>query len=212
MRALYWTGVFLLMALVTHLAQVLLAPRLGARDWMREMAEELGENRLRVLKGEQVRRILRNPADVAIHAACPLSLARRDVILQGQAPRGLWILTVYSPHGDVLYSISDRYLPPGALHIRFQLRQVDRARGEIALPRLQARRLAVPLSTRRALLLLEAWPWHPGQRELLRRQLADLRCAPAPRAGTPALRGRERGEEGGAASAAEVRPRPRPHR
>ena len=209
MRMIYWTGVFLLMALVTHLAQVLLAPRLGARDWMREMGGELGENRLRVLTNEQVRRILRNPADVTIHAACLLSLAQRDVILRGRAPRGMWILTVYSPRGDVLYSISDRYIPPGVLHIRFLLRQVDRMKGEIALPRLQARRMAVPLSTQRALLLLEAWPWHPGQRALLRRQLASLQCAPVPRMEAPALRG---GKGDSAAFPARVLPRPRPPR
>ncbi len=172
---------FLLMALVTHLAYVLFAPRMGAQARMHEAAVELGENRLRLLSPEQVRRFVRHPLDTSVHAACMLSLAEHDVILQGQPVRGLWMLTIYGEGGDVLYTISDRHVPPGSFHIRFQLRQASEDKGEIALPKLLASRMVVPLQARRALLLLEAWPWHPGQRDSLRLQVERLRCAPVAR-------------------------------
>ncbi len=207
MRLLYWTGMFVLMALVTHLAYVLFAPRLGARAWMREVTERLDENRLHMLSSDLLRRVVRHPTDTTVYAACLMALAERDVILRGGALRGLWMLTVHAPSGDVIYTISDRHLPPGPLHVRFQLARVDAGKGEIALPRLEGRTMVVPLAASRALMLLEAWPWHPGQRDVLRAQVAGLQCVPAARARVP--RATPDTAATAASSANTVRPRPR---
>ena len=212
MRLLYWTAMFLLMTLVTHVAYVLFAPRLGARALVREMRVELDEGRLHMLSPQTLKRIVRHPVDTTIYAACMLSLEERDAILRGASLRGLWMLTVYSERGDVIYTISDRHVPPGPLHIRFELKQVDEQKGEIALPKLEERRMVVPLDARHALLLLEAWPWHPGQYEVLRAQVAALKCEPAPE---PRQLRPEQSTETDAASAGTpsvVLPRPRPEK
>ncbi len=181
-RGLYWLGIFLLAALVAHLSYVLLAPRQAASAMMKQVRQSMGANSFHALSGVLLRRFVRHPLPEAGYGACLLDVSETPVRLKGPDLRTPWALTVYSPRGDVIYAITDRHVPAGALDVRFEYREVDRASGEIALPKLRGRTMVVPLSVKRALMLLEAWPWHPGQEPLLRSRMKVLTCTAMPRA------------------------------
>lgn len=185
-RALYWLGIFALSALVAHLAHVLISPRQEARSMMLQVQQRMGANAFHPLSGEVLRRFVGHPLAEAAYGACLLDVQETPVALKGPDLRSLWALTVYSPRGDVIYAITDRHLPPGPLDIRFEYRELDRASGEIALPRLRGKTMVVPLAVKQALLLLEAWPWHPGQAPMLQQRMKALTCAAQPGAARPA--------------------------
>ena len=175
-RIFYWLGVFLLAALVSHLAYTLFMPGYEARALVSQLARDLRANSFHPLQGAALRRLVRHPLPDAAYGACLLDLAPdRTVALQGPALRTLWALTLHSERGDVIYAITDRHVPEGRLNVRFQYRP-PRTAGEVILPKLRKAELVVPLAHRRAVLVLEAFPWHPGQRQLLRELLGKLRC------------------------------------
>ena len=186
-RVVQFLGLFLLAALVAHLAYVLLLPPLAANALIGDMRRTLGENVFRLLDAEQLRRIVRHPVPEAVYGACVLRLDERPVVLAGPDMRTMWALTVYSGRGDVVYAVNDRLVPEGRLRVLFEYRRLDSDLGEIALPKLEGRTLVLPLQRPVAFMLLEAWPWHPGQAALLRRLMQRLRCRPvAARAPAPA--------------------------
>ena len=175
-RVLYWLATFLLSAVVAHLAYVLFIPRQEARAMMAQVQRRMGANAFHPLSGRALRRFVRHPLPEAAYGACLLDVGDAPVALKGPELRTLWALTVYSPRGDVIYAITDRHVPAGALNVRFEYRKVDKSSGEIALPRLQGKTMVVPLPEKQALALLEAWPWHPGQTPLLKKRLRALSC------------------------------------
>ena len=180
-RVLYWLGVFVLSAVVAHLSYVLFAPRQAASALMQQMQRDMGANRFHALSGGRLRRLVRYPLPEAAYGACLVDVSEASVQLEGPDLRTPWALTVYSPRGDVIYAITDRHVPAGPLEVRFEYRKVDRASGEIALPKLRGRTMVVPLSVKEALMLLEAWPWHPGQEQLLQERMKALTCSALPR-------------------------------
>lgn len=180
-RTLYWLGIFLLSAVVSHLAYVLFAPRQAASAMILQVQQRMGANNFHLLTGPLLRRFVRHPLPEATYGACLLDLQDAPVALKGMDLRTQWALTVYAPRGDVIYAITDRHVPAGSLDVRFEYRGMGE--GEIALPKLQGKTMVVPLSVKQALVLLEAWPWHPGQAPLLARRIRALTCTAMP--GTP---------------------------
>ena len=176
MRLLNWVSMFLLSALVAHLAHVLFSPRQAANAMMHQMQQRMGANSFAVLSGAALRRVVRHPLADAAYGACLVDVSGQPVHLRGPNLRTLWALTVYSPRGDVIYAVTDRHVPAGPLDVRFEYRQLDRGNGEIALPKLRGKTMVVPLDVKQALVLLEAWPWHPGQVPLLQARMKRLTC------------------------------------
>ena len=190
-RLFYWLGIFVLTTLVAHLAYVLFLPKYEARALIREMRQRAGVNTFQTLSGAPLRRLVRHPLPDAAYGMCVLELdTQRAVTFQGPDLRALWALTVHSRRGDVIYAITDRHVPPGPVSVRFDYRP-PADDGEIALPRLARGTMVVPLQVRRAVLVLEVFPYHPGQRRLVRELVKKMRCrehkiaAPTPAAGTP---------------------------
>ncbi len=169
-------GLFLAAALVAHLAYVLLLPRMAANALLAELHQDLGGNVFHRLDGKWLRRIVRHPVPEAAYGVCVLQLKDHPVELTGPDLRSQWAVTVYSPRGDVVYAINDRLVPEGDVRIRFEYRALDSSMGEIALPKLKEKTLVLPLQQASALMLLEAWPWHPGQTPLVHRLMKRLRC------------------------------------
>ncbi len=178
-RIFYWLGVFVLGAVVAHLSFVLFMPRHEARALQAELLRDLGGNSFHVLQGTLLRRLVRHPLPDASYGVCVLDLdSDRGVSLQGPDLRTLWALTIYSPRGDVIYAITDRHVPQGMLNVRFKYHSA--AGGKVALPRLRGKALVVPLTVSRAILVMEAYPWHPGQVKLVRQLLEQMRCTSSP--------------------------------
>ena len=186
-RAFYWAGVFLLAAVVAHLAYVLFAPQQAASAMMQQVQQRVGVNRFQPLAGGLLRRFVRHPLPEGAYGACLMDLREAPVLLKGPDLRTLWALTVYSPRGDVIYAITDRHVPAGPLQVRFEYREVDRGSGEIALPKLHGKTMVVPLDVKRALLLVEAWPWHPGQAPMLKTRVKALTCSAMSQAASTAV-------------------------
>lgn len=175
-RVFQFLGLFLLAALVAHLAYVLLLPPMAAKAIIHDLRRELGENSFQPLSGEKLWRIVRHPVPEAAYGGCVLRLDERPVVLTGPDLRSLWTITVYSPRGDVVYAVNDRLVPEGGLRIRFEYRELDADVGEIALPKLENRTLVLPLQQDSVLMLLEVWPWHPGQTMLVQGLMKRLQC------------------------------------
>ena len=191
-RLFQLAGLFLATVLVTHLTYVLLLPRMAAGSLLTDLRRDLGRNAFHRLDEKWLRRIVRYPVPEAAYGACLLQLDDRPVMLTGPDLRTQWAITVYSSRGDVVYAVNDRLVPEGSLRIRFEYRELDTSGGEIALPKLEERTLILPLQQASALMLLEAWPWHPGQTPLLRRLMDRLQCRPVsvarpPRPGESAM-------------------------
>lgn len=177
-RLFQFLGIFLLAALVAHLAYVLLLPPLAANALIADLRQALGENAFQVLDNRILRRIVRHPVAEAAYGACVLQLNEKSVILSGPDLRTMWAITVYSPRGDVIYAVNDRLVPEGRMRIRFDYRKLKTGQGEIALPKLEKRTLVLPLQHATALMLLEVWPWHPGQTDLVHQLVRHVRCLP----------------------------------
>ena len=175
-RLFQFLGIFLLAALVAHLAYVLLLPPRAANALITDLRQALGENAFQVLNDRTLRRIVRHPVAEATYGACVLRLDEKSVVLTGPDLRTMWAITVYSPRGDVIYAVNDRLVPEGQLRVRFEYRKLKTSRGEIALPKLEGRTLILPLQHATALMLLEVWPWHPGQTDLVRQLVHHMRC------------------------------------
>lgn len=205
-RAFQFLGLFLLAALVAHLAYVLVLPPMAAHALLDDVRGALGENLFRPLDKKLLRRIVRHPVPEAVYGACVLQLEERPVMFTGPDLRTMWSITVYSPYGNVVYAVSDRSVPQGTLRIRFEYREVDAEIGEIALPKLDKKTLVLPLQHTSALMLLEAWPWHPGQSPLLTQLMQHLRCRPIALQEIPSV------QPAPSSNQAVPIPRPRPRR
>lgn len=177
-RLFQFLGIFLLAALVAHLAYVLLLPPRAANALIADLRKALGENTFQVLDDRALQRIVRHPVAEATYGACVLRLHEKSVVLTGPDLRTMWAITVYSPRGDVIYAVNDRLVPEGRLRIRFEYRERKTGRGTIALPKLEGGTLILPLQHASALLLLEVWPWHPGLADLVRQLVRHVRCLP----------------------------------
>ena len=202
--------VFLLAALSVHMAYVLFVPNRAMDAAFARVMELLPPHRMHEPHGEILKRLVRHPLPEARYAACAFDLREQVLVVRGEPLRTPWFLAVYSPRGGVAYAISNRHVPPGEVHIRFEpISRADEEQGNIRLARVEGKMLRVPLNLRRGVLVLEALPWHPGQREILKERMKKLTCrvlgmpAPEQEQGTAK-------EDGGGATASRPTPRPRP--
>ncbi len=182
-RLFHWLGIFIFAALVTHLSYVLFLPKYEAHALIREMRAVAGANTFTPITGSVLRRLVRHPLPDAAYGMCELELSEKTaVLLRGPDLRAMWALTVYSPRNDVIYAITDRHVPAGSMRVRFEYRP-PASPGEVVLPRLADGTMVVPLRVKQALLVLEIYPRHPGQRPMMRALVEKLRCGerkPAP--------------------------------
>ncbi|GEM_PF-3473134 len=207
MRLFYWIGVFLLGAVVAHLVFVLIMPKYEARALVGRLHQQLGVNAFTPLQGPLLRRLVRHPLPDATYGACVLDISTQQAtILRGPALRAPWALTVHSPRGDVIYAITDRHVPAGTIDIRFEHRP-PAENGIIALPRMQQRQLVVPLTVPRAVMVLEVFPWHPGQVRLVRDLVSELQCRSVPLASDAGAAGAAANRAGNATTATDAQPR-----
>ncbi len=168
----FWLLVIALLAVTAHISYVLFLPRLEMRNMM-EALKAGGVNTFRVYSSSRPEPLTGRPLKRMIYGGCLIEPGSGRVEMTAEIPRGYWSVTVYSPSGNVVYTLNDRHADVKRLNIVFRKAQPEKSEEE-AMPRLREGKLLVPIRSRRVVALVQAYVAHPGMR---RRALAGLRAS-----------------------------------
>jgi uncharacterized membrane protein len=106
--ALFWMAVALLIAAVSHLSYVLIAPSFAMQRLMGGSTEATQVNRFVLLDPAEQVRLLGETASEAISGKCIFDIRRGELSVAAEMPDTFWSLTLYSDRGTDLYTINDR--------------------------------------------------------------------------------------------------------
>ena len=174
MTKTFWVVITVLLAIVVHVSYVLFTPRWEMRGRMNRLAD--GRiNSFRVYPGDDLPALTRRPLKYMLYGGCVIEPGDGAVEMMARIPRAYWSVTVYSPAGDVVYTLNDRHADVDKLAIVFRKKQ-DAADGGIQAPRLRAGKLIVPLDDSRVLAVVQAYVRHPGMRQRIMEQLKASSC------------------------------------
>ena len=174
MSKTFWLTITVLLAIAVHASYVLFTPRMEMRARMQRLAGGKA-NAFRVYSGEDLAALTKKPLKYMLYGGCLIDTDEGAVEMSARIPRGFWSVTVYSPSGDVVYTLNDRHADLDKLAIVFRKKQSG-ADGEIQAPRLRGGKLMVPLDSSRALAVVQAYVWHPGMRQRVSEQLNASSC------------------------------------
>ena len=104
-RLVSWGVVFLLFTAITHLGYVLFAPRYQMGLIMRKAVDIAAINTLAVLDGRQQAGLFPADTPAELRAICPFDLAGGEIALTGVMPKTPWMLSIYSPRGEMVYAL-----------------------------------------------------------------------------------------------------------
>lgn len=105
-RLAFWAVVFLLSAVITHLAYVLFGPRYQMASLMRQTVAMAPLNSLAVLDKAQQRVLFPDDSGAELRAVCPFDLSTGDLTLKAMMPDTQWAIAVYSSRGELIYSLT----------------------------------------------------------------------------------------------------------
>ena len=105
---LYWTAVALLIAAVSHLSYVLIAPSLAMQRLIGDPGEAAEVNRFVLLEPAEQVRLLGETASEAVSGKCVFDIRKGELSVAAELPDTFWTLTLYSDRGNDLYTINDR--------------------------------------------------------------------------------------------------------
>jgi uncharacterized membrane protein len=109
MRAwLYWIAVALLIAAVSHLSYVLIAPSFAMQRLMGGSREGGQVNRFVLLDAAEQMRLLGETGTEALSGKCVFDISKGELSVAAEMPDTFWSLTLYSDKGADLYTINDR--------------------------------------------------------------------------------------------------------
>lgn len=104
----FWIFVFILMAVASHLGFVLFAPRLAGSTNFQSLSAVIGTNKIQSLSEEQALLLSLSSDRELVHAVCAYDLSSGPVELSAMLPDRYWSVSVYTPTGDVIYTLNDR--------------------------------------------------------------------------------------------------------
>lgn len=107
MRLTYWCAVALFTAVACHAAFILFAPAYSLDRSILRLASGTGTNSFFILPQEAQRRLLPGYPAQSVVGICAFDVSSSDVTLNANLPDGFWTLTIYSNHGDVIYSANN---------------------------------------------------------------------------------------------------------
>ncbi len=173
---LFWPGVALLVAVMAHVAYVLFMPRLDMRERLDALARlSPAADAFHVLEGREVALLARTPLRHMLQGVCVIEPGDGQVEMIARLPGSYWSLTVYSDAGDVIYTLNDRHVDADRLSVIFRMRK-ETPSGLPEVPRLREGKLVVPLSSERALAVLQAYVDVPGLRRRILRTFSSSTC------------------------------------
>jgi uncharacterized membrane protein len=106
-RILYWALTVLCIAVAVHVGLVIFWPRHEMNQRIDLASATNGVNALTV-GGPNAGSILGYHAGDAAYAFCPFDLKDGKLVFDALMPATLWSLTIYSAHGNNLYSVNSR--------------------------------------------------------------------------------------------------------
>lgn len=116
---LFWFSVFLVAAIVVHLAYVLFLPGYRMGRIIAEAEAATGINRLAVLPDTAQRQIFGYAQGFAV-AVCPFDLTDGPARLEAIFPAVPWSLAIYSERGVPVYAVDDRQAGADRFSLRIQ--------------------------------------------------------------------------------------------
>lgn len=181
MRGLYWIVMTLLLAVVVHISYVLFVPRAAMGDAMESMEKAAGgRNVFRVLEGAQAGILTSRPMKYMHYGGCVAEPGNGRVEVSTRSTGGYWSLSIYSPSGNVIYTLNDRHADMSDIVV--VLRPATEEDGALATPRLSEGRLLVPLREKRVLVVFSAYESHPGMGRRISEIMSASRCRHFPAA------------------------------
>lgn len=137
--ALFWMAVASLIAAVSHLSYVLIAPSFAMHRLMG--GEAIQVNHFVLLEPAEQIRLLGETASEAISGKCLFDISSGELSVAAEMPDTFWSLTLYSDRGTDLYTINDRQAgidafkltvkrAPGILDLLSRDQSESRARGD----------------------------------------------------------------------------------
>ena len=173
-----WAMAVIVIAGITHLASILMMPRLAPRDAYARMEAMVPLHRTTLLPRSDDPKAGDPFDDPALaRAVCRYDLSRGPLRLRASlAPDSLMLLSFHSRHGDIYYSMTDRSATRGRLEAliftRDQLDDVEANDSEDELPR----ELRIIAPTSLGFILLRALAEQPGDREDAEKRVMSIGC------------------------------------
>ena len=113
----FWVLSFLLLATASHLAFVLFLPNMDAQALYEDIATVAGVNKIKPLSNDEIGQLSSLGDRKLVHAVCAYDLTNGPVRLNARLPDNYWSISIYSPRGDVIYTLNDRQANATALTI-----------------------------------------------------------------------------------------------
>ncbi|MCB1378990.1 MAG: hypothetical protein KDK89_11570 [Alphaproteobacteria bacterium] len=107
MSRLYWIIASLFVAMATHAGFILFVPTYSFSHSLAQMISDSGSNKFLILPRESQVRLFPAYPDQSVVGICAFDVSRQNVQLTAQMPAGYWTLTIYSGHGDALYTANN---------------------------------------------------------------------------------------------------------
>ena len=173
-----WAMAVIVIAGITHLASILMMPRLAPRDAYARMEAMAPLHRTTLLPRADDPKTGDPFDDPALaRAVCRYDLSRGPLRLRANlAPDSLMLLSFHSRHGDIYYSMTDRSATQGRrealIFTRDQLDDVEANDSEDELPR----ELRIIAPTSLGFILLRALAEQPGDREDAEKRVMSIGC------------------------------------
>lgn len=104
----FFVMMFVLMALATHLAYVLFVPRSQMNALIADYSSANGANTFSIQTEAAGNKFLKhNPSDI-VSAVCLFDISTGPVKVSSEVVGRYWSMSIYSPRGDIIYTINDR--------------------------------------------------------------------------------------------------------
>jgi uncharacterized membrane protein len=179
-HAVFWLGVLLIVAGITHIISILLMPRLAPNNAYQRFARSLPVNHLSLLAAQTDSAVLqampfRDPA--MMKAICVFDVSAGAVRVRGQTmPDQVTTFSFHSNKGDVFYSLTDRSVVQGRVDIvllnQAQLDQLEAADNEDEP--VQELRILVP--SQRGFAVIQTLAERQSQRQEAQARLGAMSC------------------------------------
>jgi len=177
----FWLSVGLVIAVIVHLSYVLFTPSRAMDAKFDRTVAKSGINALTVLSPAEARSLTGISAAGSIYAACPYNLRNGDLTINATFPARPWTLSVYGISGARLFSVNDRQAGVDTVTLEVQRGGniwdvlTDHAAPEIGDG------WSIEVKERRGIAVLWMADADPAVSERLRSELAQSKCAVAPR-------------------------------
>lgn len=137
MKRLYWFAVAFVTAIAAHAAFMLFVPAYRFSHEIGGMVADHGDNHFFILPPEDQAALFPAFPPQGVTGICLFDVSKGDVTLAADLPAGFWITTVYTDHGEAIYSVNNRQsgsdvfsvtlsLAPGFIDMLIQATNKDR--------------------------------------------------------------------------------------